>query len=220
MAGMVSHFEKQTIERLDTIVNIPGPGIYSLFYSGALPVYRPLSGREMPIYVGKAVPPGSRKGDQVDVDSPALQRRLREHTKSINEADNLQKHVSIERLFVPLLGCAPVPVVDYVGGTFFLIDYSSCQRRCRMDDDPALSACLDRLGEGLLAEINRIWRSGLAVAVVEIANPGVGGHTGLVHASSDGRKWETGSDWQVALKPGQRRKLMTPESWQSSAKHR
>ena len=89
MAGMVSHFEKQTIERLDTIVNIPGPGIYSLFYSGALPVYRPISGREMPIYVGKAVPPGSRKGDQVDVDSPALQRRLREHTKSINEADNL-----------------------------------------------------------------------------------------------------------------------------------
>ena len=59
MAGMVSHFEKQTIERLDTIVNIPGPGIYSLFYSGALPVYRPISGREMPIYVGKAVPPGS-----------------------------------------------------------------------------------------------------------------------------------------------------------------
>ena len=89
MAGMVSHFEKQTIERLETLVNIPGPGIYSLFYSGALAVYRPLSGRELPIYVGKAVPPGSRKGDQVDVDSPALQRRLREHTRSIIQAGNL-----------------------------------------------------------------------------------------------------------------------------------
>ena len=116
MAGMVSHFEKQTIERLDTIVNIPGSGIYSLFYSGALPVYRPLSGRGMPIYVGKAVPPGSRKGDQVDVDSPALQRRLREHTKSINEADNLD----VSDFLCRYLAVVPVWITL---AERFLIDY-------------------------------------------------------------------------------------------------
>ncbi len=91
MAGMVSHFEKQTMESLDTIEDVKDPGIYSLFYSGPMPSYKMISGSERPIYVGKAVPPGSRKGERVNVESPALQRRIREHTKSINEVDNLKK---------------------------------------------------------------------------------------------------------------------------------
>ena len=90
MAGLVLYFEKQAPVRLDAIADVGGPGIYSLFYSGNIPFYRPISGSERPIYVGKAVPPGSRKGDRVDESSPALQRRIREHSKSIDEVDNLE----------------------------------------------------------------------------------------------------------------------------------
>ena len=104
-------------KRLDTIEGMSkGQGYIRLFYSGALPVYRTISGREMPIYVGKAVPPGSRKGDQVDVDSPALQRRLREHTKSINEADNLD----VSDFLCRYLAVVPVWITL---AERFLIDY-------------------------------------------------------------------------------------------------
>ncbi|MCY4437687.1 MAG: Eco29kI family restriction endonuclease [Chloroflexi bacterium] len=89
MIGMVSHFEKQTMVDMDAIGDANGPGIYSLFYSGQLSIYRSISGSMNPIYVGKAVPPGSRKGISVDVNSPALRSRIRQHAKSIDEAENL-----------------------------------------------------------------------------------------------------------------------------------
>ena len=88
MAGLVMHFEKQATERLDSVAGVEGPGIYSLFYSGDFHAYEPISRSEKPIYVGKAVPPGSRKGSRVDESIPALQRRIREHSKSIGQADN------------------------------------------------------------------------------------------------------------------------------------
>ena len=60
MAGLVMHYEKTTKERLDTIADVEGPGIYSFYYSGDFPAYGPISSKNIPIYVGKAVPPGSR----------------------------------------------------------------------------------------------------------------------------------------------------------------
>ena len=108
MAGMVSHFEKQAMESLDTIEEVKGPGIYSLFYSGPLPIYKTISASERPIYVGKAVPPGSRKGEQVDVDSPALKRRIKEHLRSIDEVDNLRvsdfkcRYLAVEPVWITL----------------------------------------------------------------------------------------------------------------------
>ena len=89
MAGMVSHFEKQAMEDLQSIEDAKGPGIYSLFYSGPLHIYKSISGTTRPIYVGKAVPPGSRKGSRVNIASPALRSRIRGHAKSVIEADNL-----------------------------------------------------------------------------------------------------------------------------------
>ncbi|KKM12215.1 restriction endonuclease Eco29kI [Clostridiales bacterium PH28_bin88] len=71
-----------------------GAGIYALYYTGDFPPYRKIAeanqeGCNLPIYVGKASPPGSRKG-LVDLDAPpgtALFSRLREHSESIQAAE-------------------------------------------------------------------------------------------------------------------------------------
>jgi hypothetical protein len=67
-----------------------GAGIYALYYAGPFPPYRKVSERNaknqwvLPIYVGKAVPPGARKGGYGLGESPGevLYRRLREHSES------------------------------------------------------------------------------------------------------------------------------------------
>ena len=92
MMGVVVQFEKQERLALDSEItqNIRGPGIYSLHYSGDLEVYEAIRTRSnMPVYVGKAVPPGSRKGKPIEIERPMLRRRLNEHMKSINQAVNL-----------------------------------------------------------------------------------------------------------------------------------
>ncbi len=53
MAGMVLQFEQQLLNRLGHPINIYGPGIYSLVYTGALPAYQTISLSSTPIYVGK-----------------------------------------------------------------------------------------------------------------------------------------------------------------------
>lgn len=71
-----------------------GSGVYALYYTGPLPFYAFLASEELktPIYVGKAVPSGSRKGSATDVPetNSALYRRLGEHAKSIQQAENLR----------------------------------------------------------------------------------------------------------------------------------
>ena len=74
------------------VESFPGPGVYALFYDGPFGPYASLRSPESdrPIYVGKAVPPGARKGGgAVDVEEPVLSRRLREHAASIGTAKNL-----------------------------------------------------------------------------------------------------------------------------------
>ncbi len=73
-------------------------GVYALYYMGDFRLYECVStanrdGCHMPIYVGKAVPKGSRTG-QVEEENPAtpsanLYARLGEHRRSINQAENL-----------------------------------------------------------------------------------------------------------------------------------
>jgi len=75
-----------------------GAGVYAIFYIGRNPLYAKLGqinrqyGCSWPIYVGKAVPAGARKGilaeDQAD-DSRALFDRLCEHAKSIESTETL-----------------------------------------------------------------------------------------------------------------------------------
>lgn len=89
MAGLALHFSERPKIPLDATDDVAGPGIYALFYAGAFDAYRLNSGTDDPIYVGKAVPPGSRRGEDVDVSRPVLRQRLREHARSIEAAGNL-----------------------------------------------------------------------------------------------------------------------------------
>lgn len=93
-----------------------GAGIYAIYYTGEFPAYQklaktaPSNEKAIPIYVGKAVPPGSRKGgyglsaDPGDV----LHRRLSEHASSIQEARNLEladfqcRYLLVDDIWIPL----------------------------------------------------------------------------------------------------------------------
>ncbi len=93
-----------------------GAGVYALYYLGGFEPYKILTtaNREdkwaLPIYVGEAVPPGSRKGgyglgaDPGDV----LWRRLWEHAKSIEQAENLNvkdfrcRYLVVDDIWIPL----------------------------------------------------------------------------------------------------------------------
>ena len=90
MAGMIVYFERQSRIPLGSEDDVHGPGVYALFYNGSLETYTPIANSQHPIYVGKAVPPGSRTGSAaMNMTSPALRNRLRLHARSIESARNL-----------------------------------------------------------------------------------------------------------------------------------
>lgn len=80
--------------------NIPpfvGAGLYAIYYTGNFPEYAPIAERnrgkkfQWPIYVGKAIPKGARKGGVGlgGAPGPELFNRLQEHKESIELAENL-----------------------------------------------------------------------------------------------------------------------------------
>lgn len=91
-----------------------GAGIYAIYYTGPLPMYRLLAdatnGNEddQPIYVGKAVPSGARRGISVATQSRALSSRLRQHASSVSAASNLDledfqcRWLVTEQIWIPL----------------------------------------------------------------------------------------------------------------------
>lgn len=90
-----------------------GAGIYAIYYTGDFPAYAALAERNRnndfcaPIYVGKAVPPGARRG--LDV-SPgrALSARLAQHAESIRAVTNLNiadfhcRFLVVDDIWIPL----------------------------------------------------------------------------------------------------------------------
>jgi Eco29kI restriction endonuclease len=93
-----------------------GAGIYAIYYAGDFPPYQAVAEKNQgedptsPIYVGKAVPPGARKGGFGLGEDPgnALLKRLKEHAKSIEEAKNLDiedfccRYLVCEDIWIPL----------------------------------------------------------------------------------------------------------------------
>jgi len=70
-----------------------GAGVYAIYYHGDFEGYGPLSsekGAAPPIYVGKAVPAGARKGAGRLSRGKELCQRLRQHAKSVAQAENLR----------------------------------------------------------------------------------------------------------------------------------
>lgn len=96
---------------LGEIEAFSGAGIYAIYYSGKFRPYAAISSRsdvlqrEIPIYVGKAVPPGARKGNFGLNSDPgqALFRRLKEHAESIRLATNLEVVTSIVDILLSMI---------------------------------------------------------------------------------------------------------------------
>lgn len=80
-----------------------GAGVYAIYYTGPHDLYAPISddGCHTPIYVGKAVPAGARKGT-VDGrnQTVALWDRLEEHRESIAAVDSLNVSDFVVRYLV------------------------------------------------------------------------------------------------------------------------
>lgn len=99
----------QELHRLDGVPEFLGSGIYALYFHGQHELYRPISGSERPIYVGKAVPSGARKGltDATKIGN-TLWSRIYEHRQSTEQAHDLDpvdfsvRYLVADDLFIPL----------------------------------------------------------------------------------------------------------------------
>lgn len=98
-----------------------GAGIYALYYTGSFDAYEKLSkinrlqGPKVPIYVGKAIPEGGRKGGGVSLPNElggnkptkALFKRLNEHAESIKSTalsvdDFVCRYLVVDDIWIPL----------------------------------------------------------------------------------------------------------------------
>jgi hypothetical protein len=100
---------------LGNLSRFNGAGIYALYYTGKFSSYAPLAKPQgdkqyrQPIYVGKAVSPGARKGNfgvEASV-GPDLWKRLQEHAESIRQTDLrvedfLCRHLVVDDIWIPL----------------------------------------------------------------------------------------------------------------------
>lgn len=95
---------------LENVEQFIGAGIYAIYYTGSFPSYSHLVTHGIPIYVGKAVPPGARKGNfGLNIDpGQALYKRLKEHAESIRQTSNLDikdfqcRYLVVDDIWIPL----------------------------------------------------------------------------------------------------------------------
>lgn len=90
----------------------PGAGIYAVYYQGDFEIYSPIAFEDCawPIYVGRALPPGGRRGLLgLDADpGRKLYDRLRQHAKSVDAASNLDvndfrcRYLVVDDIWIPL----------------------------------------------------------------------------------------------------------------------
>ena len=88
---LVREFASRSLNELPPTEHVGfGPGVYGLYYNGDFGSYRDLKNEKIPIYVGKAVVPGGRKGaGSAEYEKNFVIRRLQEHSKTIKVAPNL-----------------------------------------------------------------------------------------------------------------------------------
>lgn len=102
---------------LSAVDHITGAGVYVIYYTGDFPAYAAIAEANQggqftrPIYVGKAIPKGGRKGGlttNVAATGRALAERLKQHAASIAEAENLEladfyvRHLVVDDIWIPL----------------------------------------------------------------------------------------------------------------------
>lgn len=106
---------RQPVIPLGKLEAFDGAGIYAIYYTGNFSAYKAISecNRDeqfgAPIYVGRAVPKGSRKGaDLQALPGRVLFDRLQQHAKSIEEASNLRipdfycRFLIVDDIWIPL----------------------------------------------------------------------------------------------------------------------
>jgi hypothetical protein len=102
---------------LGDVPRFKGAGIYALYYFGDFPPYKPIAevnkDRRLlrPIYVGKAIPAGARRGGVgLDLEPGfALWNRINEHAESIRQAKTTLKladfscrYLTVDDIWIPL----------------------------------------------------------------------------------------------------------------------
>lgn len=107
---------QKAVEPLPPAVSFTGAGIYAIYYAGNFPAYKTIADKNKnnkfscPIYVGKAVPKGARKGG-FGLDAPAgtvLYQRLNEHAETIRQTENLNiddfrcRYLTVDDIWIPL----------------------------------------------------------------------------------------------------------------------
>jgi hypothetical protein len=104
------------VSPLTQTADLVGAGVYAIYYSGSFEPYQPVVEKNkdgafgQPIYVGKAVPKGARKGGLAFDASKgkALRDRLRQHAGSIDEATNISledfhfRSLIVDDIWIPL----------------------------------------------------------------------------------------------------------------------
>jgi len=103
---------------LGTVQRFAGAGVYAIYYVGPFDAYAPIrkwnpdhNALHLPIYVGKAIPTGARKGTvetEISAKGTALFRRLDEHRKSLEDTENLSisdfwcRYLVVDDIWIPL----------------------------------------------------------------------------------------------------------------------
>lgn len=91
----IGFFSKTPILKLPPPDRFTGSGVYAIYYTGAYSRYQKIAlinqGKPiLPIYVGKAVPPGWRTARSKNSETLELYNRLCEHARSIKQISLLQ----------------------------------------------------------------------------------------------------------------------------------
>lgn len=103
------------VHPLDGLPMFKGAGIYAIYYTGNFSAYQQLAklNRDdkflLPIYVGKGIPAGARKGKNLELAvGRALHTRLKEHGDSIKAVKNLRirdfycRFLVVDDIWIPL----------------------------------------------------------------------------------------------------------------------
>ena len=105
----------QPVLPLQSLNEFVGAGIYVIYYKGNFPLYSKIAKTNKsefiwPIYAGKAVPQGARKGNVVldSLSGKDLFKRLSDHRKSIESVKNLDvkdfycRYLIVDDIWIPL----------------------------------------------------------------------------------------------------------------------
>lgn len=114
--SLAEAFLTSELHALPPSEKFPVTGVYAIYYTGGLPIYRALIERNAtskdaaPIYVGKAIPSGGRKGGMDFEAAPGhgIFNRLSEHAASIKAAPDLKssdfkcRYLVVDDVWIPL----------------------------------------------------------------------------------------------------------------------